>query len=226
MENKYSTIKIVFNDDQEIFRKGVVEIIKANPEFELIATIKSCHDLIPIVENKLPDVVITAVQTKDTEDAITITKTLTDRFPHIGVLVISMFQQEQNIIKMLEAGAKGCLLRSAASNELVEAIKTVHRLDTYYSPQIIGKLGNLIADQHFIRFGLKNAAVLNNTDKMLLSLLCREYTMKEIATHFDISVRTVEHRKEKLYLILGKKNIAGLINYAIQSGLYSPYDSK
>jgi DNA-binding NarL/FixJ family response regulator len=217
-------IRIVVNDDHDIFREGMLHIIRAEHNFMLCSVIQPGENLVEEVANKNPDVVITSIHSKNM-DCVEATRAITEKLPHIGILAITTFQHEHGIINMLQAGAKGCLLRNAQKRDLVQAIRSIHKLEHYYSAEIRGTLSKIIANSDIKSYVFRDYHQLTEKDILLLRYLCQELTLKEISTKLNVSVRTLEHRKNRLYELLGKSNTAGLINYAIINGIYNPFEA-
>jgi DNA-binding NarL/FixJ family response regulator len=222
MKASNSKIRILVNDDQDIFREGILQIIRSEPDFQLAASTRSTEDILDVIATQYPDVVIMAVCSN--AEGITATRKITERFPKIPVLAISMFKQEQNIIGMLKAGAKGCIVRNSTKEEMISAIKSIYNLEEYFSHEILGTLGNIIANGALQKFDFLSASRLTDKDKSLLRLLCQELTLKEIAVKMQVSLRCVENSKNRLCRTLKKSNSIGLVMYAIINGIYNPFN--
>jgi DNA-binding NarL/FixJ family response regulator len=216
-------IRILINEDQDIYREGILQIIRSDPDFMPVETIDAEQDLLKAVEDKRPDVVITSIQNTNI-DVLEVTKTISESFPDVGVLAISMFTHARIIISIVQAGAKGCLLRNANKSELVHAIRTIYKLEQYYSMEIRGMIGSMVAKKDFKSHMLKDYDLLTDKDKLFLRLLCQEFSLKDISARLNVTVRTLEHRKHKLYQMLNKENTIGLLNYAIVNGIYNPFE--
>src|SRR5215207_1311812 len=119
-------IRIVLADDHEIFRDGFKVMIKKQPSVQLVGEAANGEELIALTSQLRPDVIITDIK-MPVMDGIEATKRLTADFPEIGIIALSMFDEENLIVEMLEAGAKGYLLKNAHKDEILEAIKTVDR---------------------------------------------------------------------------------------------------
>lgn len=222
MEYYNRKIKIVVHDQQELFQEGIISTLKFQPDFEVVGAGIS-EDLVSVVATKQPDILLMSLQSKETDTVLT-ANTITKNFPHVSILTISMFQQEQMIIAMLQAGVKGCLLRTASKAELLEAISILNRSGEYYSQEIINRLAHLLKRSDFIRLSKTRAPYFTEKERLFLHLLCRGYGTKEISAATHLSIRSVERKKEMLYNKVGIHSAAGLIRYAIEVGLYNPYE--
>lgn len=124
--NAYTTINIVLADDHELIRDGFGVLIKKMPDIKLIGEAKNGKELLEVVRELKPDVVVTDIKMPEM-DGIEATKLLTKEFPEIGIIALSMFDEKNLIAEMFEAGAKGFLLKNAQKDEIIEAIKAVNR---------------------------------------------------------------------------------------------------
>jgi DNA-binding NarL/FixJ family response regulator len=222
MEYSHRNIRILVNDHQDITRAGITYILRNERDLEIVP-VQDSNRLLELVEIKQADVLITAAESKQTDIAATV-GLITQRYPHTGVLVISAFHHDEHIVNMLKAGATGYVVRNSREAEIIEAIRSVAVLKPYYSPEISTRLANILTKEELEKYALVPVVHLTEKEKSFLKLLCYEHSMKDISTMIGLSVRTLEHKKEKLYQKLEKQNIAGLMNYAILAGLYNPYE--
>jgi len=212
-------IRIVLADDHEIFRDGFKAMIKKQPSVELLGEASDGEELVSIVRLLRPDVVVTDIKMPKM-DGLQATKIITSEFPHIGVIALSMIDEESLIVDMMEAGAKGYLLKNAHKNEIVDAIKAVNDHNIYYCDGTSAKLTKLIATSDKIPFNRKSKPELSPKEIDVVLLLCEELTNKEIADRLNLSIRTIEGYRDKIHEKIGAKNSAGVVIYAIRNGIY------
>ncbi|HMP93668.1 MAG TPA: response regulator transcription factor [Phnomibacter sp.] len=213
-------INVVMADDHEIFRDGFRLTLSKNPDIHLVGEAANGQELIALVEELKPHVVITDIKMPKM-DGIEATRILSARYPQMGIIGLSMFDEDDLIIDMLEAGAKGYLLKNADKAEVIEAIKTVYEEEVYYCRQTSSKLVQLIAKSKFNPHG-KMRAEFGEKEIEIIQLICQEYTNKEIAEKLYLSVRTVEGYRLKIQEKMQVKNTVGLVVYAIQHNLFDP----
>ena len=115
-------IRIILADDHEIFRDGFKAMLKKQPSVELIGEASDGEELVEVTRQLNPDVVVTDIK-MPRMDGLQATRILSKEFPQIGIIALSMIDEENLIIDMMEAGAKGYLLKNAHKNEIIEAIK-------------------------------------------------------------------------------------------------------
>lgn len=222
MQNLNRYIRVLVHDDHDIYREGMVHILNRETDFQIVAVL-TANFVSEAVESHQPDVVLTAVQPEKTDTAAT-TRIIAQKYPHISVIALSLLHQEHFVIEMLKAGAKGCILRSAGRQEMVQAVRTVYRSDNFFSPPMKHRLYHVVAKADVERFNLQSAHSLSENDKMFIKLLCKGFSMKQIASIMNLKVDSLEHRKKLLYARLEKRSLAGLFNYAVVNGLHDPYE--
>lgn len=217
----HGTIKVIIADDHEIFRDGLKLMLQKQPDIQLLAEAEDGKELIEKTEQLKPDVVITDVK-MPRMDGASATRYLTEHHPHIGIIALTMFDEEEQIIEMLESGAKGYLLKNADKNEIKEAIQSVYDQTPYYCKHTSHRLAQLVAKSKFNPYRQKPKLEFTEREKEIITHICEGITNKEIAEKIFLSVRTVEGLRMKIMEKMNVKNTAGIIIYAIKNGHYSP----
>ncbi|HEX2845610.1 MAG TPA: response regulator transcription factor [Chitinophagaceae bacterium] len=217
----HGTIKVIIADDHEIFRDGLKLMLQKQPDIQLLAEAEDGKELIEKTEQLRPDVVITDVK-MPRMDGASATRYLTEHHPHIGIIALTMFDEEEQIIEMLESGAKGYLLKNADKNEIKEAIQSVYDQTPYYCKHTSHRLAQLVAKSKFNPYRQKPKLEFTEREKEIITHICEGITNKEIAEKIFLSVRTVEGLRMKIMEKMNVKNTAGIIIYAIKNGHYSP----
>jgi DNA-binding NarL/FixJ family response regulator len=216
-----TAIKVVIADDHEIFRDGLKLMLQRQPDIDVIAEACDGRELIAMVKQTLPDVIITDVKMPHL-DGVAATKHLTEHYPSIGIIALTMFDEEDLIVDMLEAGAKGYLLKNADKNEIIEAVHTVANDEPHYCRLTSQKLASMVAKSKFNLQGKKEKAVFNEREQEIIRYICEGLTNKEIGEKVFLSVRTIEGLRLKIVEKMNVKNTAGIIVYAIREHLYTP----
>lgn len=215
----YTPIRIVLADDHEIFRDGFNIMLKKQANIKLVGEAANGAELIEVAGKLIPDVILTDIKMPRI-DGIEATKIIAKKYPEISIIALSMFDDDNLIIDMLEAGAKGYLLKSAHKNEIIEAIKAVYNQETYYCKSTSGKLAQLIAQSRFNPFNPNQRKEFSQKEIEIIKLICQEASNKEIASRLFLSVRTIEGYREKIQDRIKAKNTAGIVIYAIKNGIY------
>jgi len=217
--NTVGNIKLVIADDHEIFRDGLKLMLGKQEDIVLVGEADNGKQLIALVEEQRPDVVLTDIK-MPVMDGIEATKWLSIHYPDTGIIGLSMFNEDNLIIDMLEAGARGYLIKNADKNEVIDAIKTVYQQDTYYCRQTTGKLARMIANSKYNPYSKKPKIEFSEREKEIIELICQEFTNKEIGEKLFLSSRTVEGYRMKIQEKMGVKNSVGIVVYAMKHGLY------
>ncbi|HVK97748.1 MAG TPA: response regulator transcription factor [Flavisolibacter sp.] len=204
-------IRVAIADDHVLLMEFMKDWIEKNPELEFTGTAYNGKELVTLVEQTLPNVVLCDVK-MPLMDGIEATRKIKDKFPHVQVLAFSAFDEECNITDMIAAGANGYILKSAHSKELLLAIKTVYNKEHYYGSSITNKIVKMASLQDEPK-----KAALTARDKKLMELTCKELSSKEIAKELNITCRAIESSRARLFEKLNIRNIAGLVAYAIKN---------
>ena len=221
MSTIHGTINVVIADDHEIFRDGMRIMLQKQPDIQLVGEAGDGRELIEQVKKLQPDIVISDVKMPRMDGAAA-TRHLTEHYPHIGIIALTMFDEEDLIIDMLEAGAKGYLLKNADKNEIVDAIKSVYDQQPYYCRHTSNKLAELVAKSKFNPHRQLQKPEFNEREQEIIRYICDGLTSKQIGERIFLSVRTVEGIRMKILEKMEVKNTAGIIIYAIRNNLYTP----
>lgn len=221
MYEAYSTIKVVIADDHEIYRDGFRSLLQNNDEIELVAEAGNGVSLLEITKMNNPDVVLTDIK-MPVMDGIEATRKLNEEFPHIPIIALTMFDEDHYIFDMLSAGARGYVLKDAHKSEILNAIKTVNKNQSYFCKATHLKIGRLIANKLFDPKNNKIMMPLSDREKQILRLVCAQKSNKEISKVLKISVRTVEGFRTILLEKTQSQNMAGLVVFAMRYGIYVP----
>lgn len=211
-------IKLIIADDHEIFRDGFKLMLSKFPEIILVGEAGNGRELVELIEKLDPDVILTDIK-MPVMDGIEATKKIAELYPDKGIIGLSMYDDDELIIEMLEAGAKGYLIKNAGKDQIIEAIKTVYNDEPYYCKTTSHKLTQMIAKSRFNPYKKSAKAEFSEREKEIIDCICHELTNKEIGDKLFISVRTVEGHRLKILEKMNVKNTVGLVVYAIKNGI-------
>jgi two-component system response regulator NreC len=214
-------IKLIIADDHEIFRDGFKLMLSKFPEIILVGEAVNGRELLELTEQLDPDVILTDIK-MPVMDGIEATKKIAELYPDKGIIGLSMYDDDELIIEMLEAGAKGYLIKNAGKDQIIEAIKTVYNDEPYYCRTTSSKLTQMIAKSRFNPYKKTEKAEFSEREKEIITCICAEMTNKEIGDKLFISVRTVEGHRLKILEKMHVKNTVGLVVYAIKNGIVKP----
>jgi len=211
-------IRIVIADDHEMLREGFHNMLKKQTDIKLVGEASDGKELVEITEEKKPDIVITDIK-MPRMDGILATRAILKNNPEIGIIALTLYDEDHLIIDMLEAGAKGYLTKTASKSEVIDAIHAVYKQTTYYCRHTSARLMQLIARSKFNPHKKYTEPQFNEREKEIIRLICKEYTSKEIADAIGLSVRTVEGYREKIQDKMKVKNMVGIAIYALRKGI-------
>jgi DNA-binding NarL/FixJ family response regulator len=213
-------IRLLVADDHEMLREGFHTMLKKYPEIELIGEARNGEELVDLTGKLHPDVIITDIKMPRL-DGIDATRMITKKFPACRIIAFTMFDEEVLIVDMLEAGARGYLVKTAAKEEIIEAIHTVMENKTYYCRETTSRLANLIAKSQFdLKKGISRS-IFTERETVIIRMICEGLSNKEIASGLQLSMRTVEGHRERILEKMDVKNTAGIVVFAIRAGIYS-----
>ncbi|WP_111707035.1 response regulator transcription factor [Lutibacter citreus] len=207
-----SPITIFIVDDHKLFSSSLKGLVSSFSNFKVSEVFNDGDEIVSFLEDKnsVPDVVLLDVKMKRM-GGIETCGWLKKNFPTIKVLALSMEEDEEIVIGMLRAGAKGYLLKDINPGVLEHAINEVYKNGFYYTEEVTNTLLNSSENG-----SLKNNVVLKERELEFLKLTVSERTYKEIANVMCLSPKTVENYRESLFEKLEVKTRIGLVLYAIK----------
>jgi DNA-binding NarL/FixJ family response regulator len=217
------TIRLVIADDHEIFRDGLALMLSKQDSLTLVGQAGDGRELIQLVTEQRPDLVITDIKMPKL-DGIAASKLLLKENPDLKIIALSMFDEENLIVEMLETGAKGYLLKNADKKEILEAIFTVYEGNIYYCRDTTARLATLIVKSKFDPQKKKIAALFTDREKEIIRLICLQCTAQEIGDRLFLSKRTVEGYRTRILEKMDARNTAGVVVFALRQGMISEKD--
>ena len=208
-------IRLVIADDHEIFRDGLALMLSKQQDIVLAGQASNGRDLLQLAEHLKPDVVMTDIK-MPIMDGIEATKLLLEQNPDLRIIALSMFDEENLIVDMLEAGAKGYLLKNADKQEILDAINNVYDNKTYYCRHTSARLASLIVKSKFNPYKKSEPISFNDREKEIIRMICHQCTNQEIGDKLYLSKRTVEGYRTKILEKMNVKNTAGVVIFALR----------
>jgi two-component system, NarL family, invasion response regulator UvrY len=207
-------IQVAVADDHSLLRQALAKLINSFENFTVLFEANNGNEIKSrLAKHVIPDIVLLDVNMPDM-DGYETAQWLHTNYPQIKVLALSMFSDENIIIRMLRLGAKGYILKNAEPEELKEALNSVLEKDFYLSEYISGKIVsglNKDLDRPDDRVNL------TEKEKELLRWICTEMTYKDIAAKMFVSPRTLDDYRNNLFEKLKVKTRVGLVLYAIRN---------
>ncbi len=212
-------VRVLLADDHTLVRAGIRSLLQ-ELGIEVIAEAGDGREALDLIRKHLPDVVLMDIAMPGLNGLEAAARVAAD-FPRVRVIILSMHANEQYALRALRSCAAGYLLKDASATELELAIMAVSRGDTYLSPAILKLVAGFVQ-----RTGGdcdSSAELLTARQREMLQLIAEGRSTQEIARILDISVKTVETHRSQLMDRLDIHDIAGLVRYAIRTGL-APLD--
>lgn len=213
-----NVIQVALADDHILLRNALASLIDRFEDCKVVIQASGGKELaVKISKGDLPDVVLLDLNMPDMNGFETATW-LRDHYPAIHVLMLTMYDSELTLIRLLQAGVKGFLKKDIHPNELHYAIRSVIENGYYYSHNATGKLLNLFRSNTDSGSILRKK-MLTEIEIRFLQLSCGELTYKEIAKEMTLNPRGVDNLRDNLFTKLEVKSRVGLAMYAIRHGL-------
>jgi DNA-binding NarL/FixJ family response regulator len=220
------TNKLLLADDHALVRGGIRALLNELDGIEVIAEASNGREALEITEAEHPDIVLMDIAMSGM-NGLEATKRIAKDFPEVRVIILSMHTNEEYVLQALRAGAAGYLLKDAGVSELEIAIDAVAHGETYLSPPV----SKHVISDYIRRVGAESAQEISESQpplerltarqREILQLIAEGQTTQEIAEVLNISVKTVETHRMQLMERLDIHDIAGLVRFAIRTGLIS-----
>ena len=211
-------IKVAIADDHKIFRKGVIISLRHYSNIKFVLEAENGQELLEGIEEAKPDVILMDLR-MPVKDGIETTKYISQHYPDIAVLVLTMHEDERFVVHLMENGANGYLLKSTDPIEIKKAITDVVEKGYYLNNFVNRILIKKSQNKNKIVPSLKKEVEISDKEREVIQYICLEFTSAEIGEKMGISARTVESIKERLMERFGLKNTAGLVFFAVKNYL-------
>jgi DNA-binding NarL/FixJ family response regulator len=216
--NAHRSVKIAMVDDHILLRDALATVIDGFEHCKVILLAANGKELLEkLQQDYLPDLVILDLNMPEL-DGYETARHLRMHYPGVYVLILTMYDAEITLLRLLQAGARGFLKKDIHPGELKLAIQSVMSAGYFYSYNSAGKLVNLFKKDK-TNNNQADRLSLSENELIFLKLASSDMTYKEIAAVMEISPRTVDNYRDALFLKLNVKSRVGLAIYAIKSGV-------
>jgi two-component system nitrate/nitrite response regulator NarL len=209
------TIRVLLADDHPVVRRGLSACLARHPHLLIVGEAADGQEAVTKTRELSPDIVLMDVD-MPLMNGLTATDILRKEHPRVRVLILSMHSQSDYVLRILQSGARGYVLKSASPDELAKAIETVYAGESYFSPDVAR-----VALNQFVRGPGEGPQVshISNREREVLVAIAEGLSNKEIACRLNVGVRTVETHRERIMRKLNIHSVAGLTKFAIAKGL-------
>ena len=214
------TYKLILADDHILLRDALASLINSFAEFKVIAVAGNGEEVVKAIgEGQKPDLVLLDLNMPKM-DGYETAKWLYKKQPGVKILVLTMFDSEIALIRLLQVGVMGFLKKDIHPDELKNALIAVADNGYYYSHTTTGKLATFFQKSHSTQSSLEKA-MLNEIEIEFLKQASKDITYKEIADAMNLTPRAVDGYRDGLFEKLGVKSRVGLAIYAVKNGIVS-----
>ncbi|MGB4938141.1 MAG: response regulator transcription factor [Ferruginibacter sp.] len=210
--------KLILADDHVLLRDALANLINKFDNFSVTALADNGREIINHVENGVTADIVLMDLNMPVMDGFEAAKWLVKNKPDMKIIILTMYDSEIALIRMLQAGVDGFLKKDINPNELKLALLTVAEGDYYYSNHMTVKIASLFKTNEFNQSNLERS-ILNDIEIDFLKLASTEMTYKEIAQKMHLSPRNIDSYRDALFSKLDVKSRVGLVIYAVKNGI-------
>jgi DNA-binding NarL/FixJ family response regulator len=212
------TIRVVLADDHAVVRAGLKAVLGAARDIEVIGEAKNGLEAVTLTERFKPDVVVMDLTMPELDGASATREIIKKGLP-ARVLILTMHTEEDYLVPLMEAGAAGYLVKSAADRELVDAVRAVAHGDVYVRPAAAGVLAKNLTRKDPAKSERERFEKLTQRERDVLRLVAQGYSAPEIGERLFISPKTVDTYKQRIQEKLGLAHRSDYVQLALKLGL-------
>ncbi|RIN03817.1 nitrate respiration regulation response regulator NreC [Staphylococcus shinii] len=214
-------MRIVIADDHAVVRTGFTMILNYQEDMEVVGTAADGVEAYQKVMKYKPDVLIMDLSMPPGESGLIATSKITESFPDTKILILTMYDDEEYLFHVLRNGAKGYILKNAPDEQLILAIRTVFKGETYVDMKLTTSLVNEFVNNsgHDKQATTDPYKILSKREIEILPLIAKGYGNKDIAEKLFVSVKTVEAHKTHIMQKLELKSKPEVVEYAMKKKL-------
>ncbi|EHK8986157.1 response regulator transcription factor [Vibrio vulnificus] len=206
-------IRVVIVDDHQVVLDGFMARLEMEPEIDVVGTASNGLEALDVVKQHKPDVVLMDIS-MPILNGIDATRMIKAEWPEAKILMLTMHDNREYIMKVMQEGAVGYMLKEISAEKMVQAIKTVNQGSTYFCESVTQTLFT----QEIVP-AAQRPNPLSRREEAVLRLVAQGHSSKKIATLLEISYRTVETHRHNIKHKLDLNSTAELAKYALEQGL-------
>ncbi len=211
-------ISYIIADDHEIFRNGILNILNKDHKLKCLGEAENGNELLNLLIISKPDIILLDLKMPEM-DGLAAIGHIQQLYPTIKILVLTMYDEEEVILHLLDKGVNGYLVKTTKPSEIIRAIYRVYEEDYYLSDLVSRLMLKSRKQQSELPLKHKKNIELKDKEKEILRLICLELTTAEIGKKVYLSPRTVEGIRRNLLEKIGVRSSTGLIIYAVKNGI-------
>src|ERR1041385_6833034 len=211
-------ITVLLVDDHTVVRQGLRALLVSEGDIEIVGEAGDGRQAVQLVKKLMPDVVVMDIAMPHL-NGLEAARQVTHTAPSTKVLVLSSYSDDGYVQQLTEAGAAGYLVKQTAANELLKAIREVHKGNAYFSPSIAKRLRDQCREAFVSGQPSRRSDHLTTREAEVLQLIAEGRANKQIAAELCISIKTVEKHRQQVMNKLGIHDVAGLTRHAIAKGI-------
>ncbi len=218
-----TSIKVLLADDHAVVRDGLSLLLSTQSDINVVGEAENGRQAVALARQHKPDVAVLDISMPDL-DGLEAAKLIRLESPDTNVLILTMHEGDTYFFRALNAGAAGYVVKKAASDELLSAVRAVAKGEAYFPPSMARKLleGYLKQSDAVVPSGPPGYDELTEREKEIMFMLIHGYVNQEIADKLVISPSTVQSHRTHILQKLGLNTVVDLVRYAIRHGLIEP----
>lgn len=209
-----SKIKVVVTDDHEMIQAGLEKLLSGSEKIEFVAGFSSGRELLLSLNSFHPDIILMDID-MPVMNGFETSKAVLNILPEMKIIALTVCGEPASVKKSKDFGMKGYILKNVNSEELINAIETVYRGKTYYSPDIT----EILLAEELKPSDTHIHGILTDRETEITRLIAQGHSNTQIASKLYISPRTVDTHRTNIMKKIAVNNIAGIVRYAISNGL-------
>ncbi|HEV7332730.1 MAG TPA: response regulator transcription factor [Flavisolibacter sp.] len=212
-------IDVMIAEDYLLYREGIIDVLSELPHVRLTGVAVNGRELLDLAATTPPDIVLMDVRMPEL-DGIAATKALLERYPDVGVIALTVHEDEWYLAQMVLAGARGYLYKESTEDILAQAIEEVHGGGCYYSPSTQRRLTSLLKNLlPPVPGSEKNGKLLTDEEVAFIQLTCEGCALKEIVDKLGITIDQAKRYRPALIEKTGSRTWADVVRYALRYNL-------
>lgn len=213
-------MNILLADDHVIFREGLAALLKKMDEVETVWQASDGYAALDVIKKEAVDIVLMDIEMPDM-NGLHATRLIKEQYgSSLAVIALTMFNRMGDVLNLYDAGVDGYLLKDSSVNEVAKALKFVNDGKEYYCEAVKEVLFKALLQRQKQQVAIEDNC-LSDREKEILVLICEQYSTEEIAEKLFLSPLTVNNHRRSILNKTKAKNIAGMVVYALQHGIYN-----